>query len=74
MVRPLESEVQQGFLFAAGDQVEVTGSRIIFEGSDVLIAREIKQVDRLLTLRNSQGIPYGQETDGDIELKSRIVA
>jgi hypothetical protein len=48
---------QQGFLFAAGEQIEVTGSRIKLEGSDVLIAREIKRGEKVLTLRNSQGIP-----------------
>lgn len=49
--------VQQGFSFAAGEQIEVTGSRIKLEGSDVLIAREIKKGDKVLTLRNAQGIP-----------------
>ena len=48
---------QQGFSFAAGQQIEVTGSRIKFEGTDVLIAREIKKGEKVLTLRNSQGIP-----------------
>lgn len=49
--------VQQGFSFATGDQIEVAGSGIKLKGSDVLIAREIKKGDKLLTLRNSQGIP-----------------
>jgi hypothetical protein len=48
---------QQGFSFAAGEQIEVTGSRIKLEGSDVLIAREIKRGEKVLTLRNSQGVP-----------------
>lgn len=56
-VGPSNYLVQQGFSFAAGDQIEVTGSRINFEGSNVLIAREIKKGDKVLTLRNSQGIP-----------------
>lgn len=56
-VGPSNYLVQQGFSFAAGDQVEVTGARIKFEGSDVLIAREIRKGDKVLTLRNSQGIP-----------------
>jgi DNA/RNA endonuclease YhcR with UshA esterase domain len=56
-VGPSDYLTQQGFSFAAGDQIEVTGSRINFEGSNVLIAREIKQEDKVLTLRNSQGIP-----------------
>ena len=48
---------QQGLSFAAGEQIEVTGSRIKLEGTDVLIAREIKKGEKVLTLRNSQGIP-----------------
>ena len=56
-VGPSNYLVQQGFSFTAGEQIEVTGSRIKFEGSDVLIAREIKKGDKVLTLRNSQGIP-----------------
>ena len=48
---------QQGFSFAAGEQIEVTGSRIKLEGTDVLIAREIKKGEKVLTLRNAQGIP-----------------
>jgi hypothetical protein len=56
-VGPSNYVAQQGFSFADGDQIEVTGSRINFEGSDVLIAREITKGDKVLTLRNSQGIP-----------------
>jgi hypothetical protein len=48
---------QQGFSFAAGEQIDVTGSRIKFEGSDVLIAKEIKRGEKVLVLRNSEGIP-----------------
>ena len=56
-VGPSNYVMQQGFSFAVGDQIDVTGSRIKFEGSDVLIAREIKKEDKLLTLRNAQGLP-----------------
>lgn len=56
-VGPSNYLVQQGFSFAEGDQIEVTGSRIKLDGTDVLIAREIKKADKVLTLRNSQGIP-----------------
>lgn len=48
---------QQEFSFLSGDQIEVTGSKIKLEGTDVLIAREIKKGEKVLTLRNSQGIP-----------------
>jgi hypothetical protein len=56
-VGPSNYVSQQGFSFVDGDQIEVTGSRIKFEDSDVLIAREIKKGDKVLTLRNAQGIP-----------------
>jgi hypothetical protein len=56
-VGPSNYLAQQGFSFAAGDEVEVTGSRVKFEGSDVLIAREIRRGEKVLTLRNSEGIP-----------------
>jgi len=44
------------FEIAAGDQVEVIGSRIEYEGADTLLAREIKNGDKILILRNAQGI------------------
>lgn len=47
----------QGFSFAQGDQVEVLGSKVKLGSSDALIAREIKQGDKTLVLRNAQGIP-----------------
>ncbi|HEX7330539.1 MAG TPA: hypothetical protein VF290_03515 [Pyrinomonadaceae bacterium] len=56
-VGPSKYVAQQAFSFSAGEQIQVTGSRIKFEGSDVLIAREIKKGEQVLTLRNSQGIP-----------------
>jgi hypothetical protein len=43
--------------FAKGDQVEVTGSQVKFDGRDALIAREIKKGGGTLTLRNAQGFP-----------------
>lgn len=56
-VGPSKYLEQQGFSFTAGEQIEVTGSRIKFDGSDVLIAREIKRAEKVLMLRNSQGFP-----------------
>jgi DNA/RNA endonuclease YhcR with UshA esterase domain len=48
---------EQGFTFVKGDQIEVTGSKVKYEGDDALIARKVKKGDRVLTLRNEQGIP-----------------
>lgn len=45
----------KGFKFAKGDQIEVTGSK--FQDQDAIIAREVKKDDKVLTLRNAQGIP-----------------
>ena len=40
-----------------GDQIEVTGSKVKFNNSDALIARELKKDGAAITLRNAQGIP-----------------
>jgi hypothetical protein len=48
---------QQGFEFAKGDEIEVTGSKVKFAGGDAIIAREVKKGGETLTLRDSQGIP-----------------
>jgi len=45
------------FTFSVGDQIEVTGSKITLNSADALIAREIKKDDKVLTLRNHQGVP-----------------
>src|SRR5690349_16852855 len=47
----------KGFQFAKGDQVEVTGSKVSLQGHDAIIAREVKKGNKVLTLRNAQGIP-----------------
>ena len=39
------------------DQIPVTGSKITWEGSPVILAAEIKKGDNVLTLRNPNGIP-----------------
>ena len=62
--RPLDVHVspsafltKQQITFAKGDRIEVTGSKVKYEDADALIAREIKKGDKVLTLRNAQGIP-----------------
>ena len=49
--------VQQRFSLAKGDWIKVTGSKIEFEGANVLVAREIRKAEKVLTLRNRHGIP-----------------
>jgi hypothetical protein len=56
-VGPTAYLAKKGFAFAEGDKIAVTGSRLPFEGHDILVAREIRKGDKLLTLRNGQGIP-----------------
>jgi hypothetical protein len=53
-VGPTSFLTAQQVSFAKGDQIEVTGSKV---NTDTLIAREIKRGDKVLTLRDKQGIP-----------------
>lgn len=54
-VGPADYVSKNGFKFSAGDQVEVTGSKL--SGADTIIAREIKKGGKVLTLRDNEGIP-----------------
>lgn len=40
-----------------GDQVEVRGSRINFQGKPAIIAAEVKKGDQVLQLRDEAGVP-----------------
>ena len=48
---------KQGFTFEKGDSITVTGSKQVMGGRDVLIAKEVKKGDKVLTLRNANGLP-----------------
>jgi hypothetical protein len=48
---------KNGFTFSAGDPIEVIGSKSKFGGPDAIVAREIKKGGKILTLRDTQGIP-----------------
>ena len=56
-VGPAAYSNQKGFPFSIGDQLEVTGSQVQFNGADALIAREITRGGEVLTLRDKQGVP-----------------
>ncbi len=56
-VGPSDFVSNNGFTFAKGDQLEITGSKVKLNNTDVLLAREIKKDGKVLTLRNPQGIP-----------------
>jgi len=47
----------QEVAFEKGDVIEVTGSRVKSSGGVALLAREVKKGDRVLTLRNVEGVP-----------------
>lgn len=48
---------EKKFAFAKGDQIEVVGSSITFNGEKAVIAREITKGDAKITLRDANGIP-----------------
>lgn len=48
---------EKGFLFSKGDQTELVGSRVKYEGADAVVAREVKKDGKSLELRNAKGIP-----------------
>jgi len=48
---------KQAVTFAPGDRVEVTGSRITYQGQPTIIAAEVKKDGQVLELRDAAGIP-----------------
>src|SRR5450755_1664400 len=46
-----------GASYKAGDQVEVTGSKVTQNGADLILAREVEKGDDKLTLRFKDGKP-----------------
>lgn len=43
--------------FAPGEQIEVLGAKILHRRGEILLARQIKRGEQVLTYRNAQGIP-----------------
>ena len=48
---------RQGIKVAPGDKVEITGSRITYQGKPAIIAAEVKKGDEILKLRDGNGFP-----------------
>jgi hypothetical protein len=48
---------QNKFEVAKGDQIQVTGSKVKINNSDIVLAREVKKGEQTLTLRDAQGFP-----------------
>jgi hypothetical protein len=59
---PLMLDVHMGLFgpkdipFQVGEQVQVTGSLVNLGGKQILLAREIRSVSQILTVRNEHGI------------------
>jgi hypothetical protein len=47
----------KSFEVKQGDEVEVTGSKIQFQGKPAIIAQSVRKGDATLTLRDAQGVP-----------------
>ena len=54
---PAAFVANSGFTFSEGDQVEVVGSKVEFNGATSLIARQITKDGKVLALRDKQGFP-----------------
>ena len=54
---PADYIASQQVSFAAGDLVQVTGSKVKVQGNEVVLAREVKKEGKTLVLRNSGGVP-----------------
>lgn len=48
---------EKGISFAKGDEIELTGAKADFQGSEAILAREVKKGSETLVLRDSRGIP-----------------
>jgi hypothetical protein len=47
----------EGIEVASGDAVEVTGSLVDSDGQSFLVARELKKGEKVVKLRDAQGVP-----------------
>ena len=56
-VGPASFVSSKNFTFAKGDRLTVAGSKVTMDGQEVVIAREIKKGDQVLTLRDAKGFP-----------------
>jgi len=57
LVGPAWYVSSKNFAFAKGDAVTVTGSKMTMGGAEVVVAREIKKGEDVLTLRDANGFP-----------------
>ena len=57
MLGPSSFITSNGFSFAKGDSIEVTGSKIAMDGAEYVVAREVVKDGKTLTLRDKSGTP-----------------
>ena len=60
-VAPLRFLQGNGVSFSTGDQIEVVGSTVIYEGHDAMIARKITRGDQTFAFRQPNGRPLWVE-------------
>lgn len=56
-VGPEQYVSSQGFKFEKGDKIQVKGSKVEIRGENVILAAEIKKGDKILKLRDENGMP-----------------
>jgi len=57
MLGPSSFITSDGFSFAKGDSIEVTGSKIAMDGAEYVVAREVVKDGKTLILRDKSGTP-----------------
>lgn len=50
---------QYGLTFAPGQEIDVVGSRVVLEGREALLAREITRGEEVFVFRDAKGKPIG---------------
>jgi hypothetical protein len=48
----------QDLELSVGDTIQVTGSRVLYEGEEIIIAQQIRKGNETLMLRYANGFPY----------------
>ena len=72
---PIVYVEQQNVKFAAGDRVEVKGSRMTVRGEPLIVAAEVKKGDQVLKMRNAtRGKLSGWHSESDKEGTARSPA
>jgi len=63
-VCPKPFEEEMGISFTKGDQIAVTGSKVKYEGADVILARELVKGEDTLMFRDAKGAPVWDPRTG----------